>query len=196
MLAVAIAAVALLVYVWSEDVGVVGIAGIGIVGLLVLGMAVLAGLYLRHQAPKATRWLLACWTPGVVAVAGAIAAYLAVLSASYVADSDATETTKIAAALATATLAAVGTHVNSWLPEHLSPWLARKLLWPHYSKNHFPCLPKAELEKGANAWRALDAARTDDALWRGSDLENLLSTIKDAADAGQTAQHHGWQCAG
>lgn len=195
MAAIAIAAAALLIYVWSQQVGTLAVVGIGAVGLLVLSLAVLAGSSLRHHNPRATRWLLAAWTPGVLAVAGAIAAYLADLSASHVADSQAPEATKTTAALATATLVAVGTHVNSWLPDHLSPWLARKLLWPHYSKDYFPCLPKAELEKGDKAWRALDAARAGDTdSWRGSNLEQLLNTIKDADEAEQTARHSGWQC--
>jgi len=195
MSGVAVAASALLWYVWVESSGVLLVGGVAIVALALCGLLVSTGIYLGHSAPAATRWLLAFWSIGVVAIAGVIAALLSDLSTDVVAGEGATDSAKTTAALATATLVVVGTHANSWLPQHMSPWLARRIFGQRYREPYFPCLPIEELKHGVAAYKKLEAACTGELEeWTGRRLQDLLELIRVAIAAEECHQGPTWRC--
>lgn len=195
MSGIAVAGIALVLYLWERSAGIAVVLGVGFVVLLVTGLAVRAGASLGHQTPSATRWLLWLWTPGVLIVLGAATAVLAHLSTLAVAGEKASDSTKTIAALIAAILVAVGTQAKDWLPKHLAPWLAKKVVCSDYPKEYFPCLP-SDMPKGAAAWELVSEACTSDAAkLTGPNLQLLLQAIKDAVEAKQTAKDSGWKCA-
>lgn len=195
MSGIVVAAAAFLLYVWEQHAGILVVVLVATASLVALALAVLAGVYLGHDTPAATRWLLGLWSVGVVAGAGAVAAVIADISTGIVAGESATDATKTTSALAAAALVAIATQANSWLPKHLSPWLARKVVWSRYAATHFPCLP-ADMPKGAAAWEQLtEAHKAGVDAWKGPKVQALLATIKDAVSHKQTAKDAGWKCA-
>lgn len=184
MAAIAATAVALILYAAAANEHLVfATAGAGVL-TLALGLCALAGWALGHRTPGTSRWLLWCWTPAVIILSGAVGALVAYLGVRWAAGKDAPESAQIIGGLIAALLTGVGTSLGKFLQDHLTPWLAKNTLWSKY-KDAFPCLPPG-LGAGRSAYELLDTLhRADAARWKGPAIQDLLTTIAAAYEAGE-----------
>lgn len=192
MAGIATAALALLIYIATNDSGVTTVGGVALVVAVVIALLVASGAYLGVDHPKLAAWLLWTWSPGVLLGLGCVSAIAIHLGVEWSAGNDASPQVKATAGALVALVTASVTQIDQWLTKHLSPWLSGVVVLRRYSAL-FPCVP-AGLGPGRKAQEAIERVRRTRTAGGVAKTTAVLTLIRNAIRADQVDGRPNWRC--